>query len=171
MIAAVTDVWKFKVHNWLTVPLLLSGLFYNGLTRDWAGLVDSAFGVLLGIGILLAFYLMGGIGAGDLKLMAGVGAWLGTWMTFFVFLAGALAAGVYAIVLIVLCQNARETMLNLRIIWHRVGAIWRHLGAEDNVETVVGRSDRRRRVIPFAAMMLFGFVGLLILTTWMMHRQ
>jgi prepilin peptidase CpaA len=170
LVAAVTDVWKFKVHNWLTVPLMLSGLVYRGINEGWAGLTDSALGVLLGFGILLILYLMGGMGAGDVKLMAGVGAWLGAWLTFAVFLASALAAGVYAVVLILLCGSMRETLLNLRIIGYRVGAAWRRLGAEDNVESGVDRPDRRRRVIPFAAMMAVGIVALLVLT-WMRTQQ
>src|SRR5262249_45359398 len=160
VVAAVTDVWKFKVHNWLTVPLMLSGLAYRGIVGGWGALSDGAFGVLIGFGVLLILYLMGGMGAGDVKLMAGVGAWLGALPTFAVFLASSLAAGVYAVVLIVLCGSVRETLLNLRIIGYRVGAVWRRLGAEDSVESGVNQTDRRRRVIPFAAMMVVGIVSL-----------
>jgi prepilin peptidase CpaA len=163
IVAAVTDVWKFKVHNWLTVPLMLSGLVYHGIHGGWAALSDSAMGVLLGFGVLLIFYLMGGMGAGDVKLMAGVGAWFGMDLTFFVFLASALAALVYAIALIVFFGSLRETLLNLRIIWHRFGAAWRRLGAEDNIESRVNLADRRRRAIPFAAMMAIGVILLLVL--------
>jgi prepilin peptidase CpaA len=169
LVAAVTDVWRFKVHNWLTVPLMLSGLIYHGLHGGWADLSKSAMGVLLGIGVLLVFYLMGGMGAGDVKLMAGVGAWFGWELTFFVFLASALAALVYAIALIVFFGSLRETVLNLRIIWLRFGAAWRRLGAEDNIESSVTLTDRRRRAIPFAAMMAIGIIALLILL-WLMKR-
>ena len=93
VVAAVTDVWRFKVHNWLTVPLMLSGLIYREVTGGWEHLTDGAWGVMLGFGVLLIFYLMGGMGAGDVKLMAGVGAWLGFQLTLVVFLASALAAG------------------------------------------------------------------------------
>src|SRR5262249_39667660 len=142
----------------------------KGVTDGWAGLSDSALGVLLGFGVLLVFYLMGGMGAGDVKLMAGVGAWLGAGLTLAVFLASALAAGIYAVVLILLYGSLRETALNFRIIWHRISAAWRYFGAEDNVEVGLNRPDRRRRVIPFAAMMAIGIVSLLVLG-WMLKGQ
>jgi prepilin peptidase CpaA len=113
LIAAVTDVWKFKVHNLLTMPLLLSGLLYHGIVGGQAGLGESFLGVLFGFGVLFVFYLMGGMGAGDVKLLAAAGAWLGMPLTFFVFLASASAAGVYAIVLLLLYGRGRETWINL----------------------------------------------------------
>ena len=160
LIAAVTDVWNFKVHNVLTLPLLLSGLAYHGLA---GGLAGSVLGVLFGFASLILFYLLGGMGAGDVKLMAAVGAWLGMPATFFVFLASALAAGLYALVLIVAYGRVRETWVNLQIVWHRLAAIGRHLGADDCVEAGAGRGDRRRRLIPFGAMVA---VGILTLLAW-----
>jgi len=169
LIAALTDLRKFKVHNVLTLPLLLSGLLYHSIVgglsdAGWtAGFLNSLLGVLCGSGILLLFYLMGGMGAGDVKLMAGIGAWLGVQFTFYVFLASSLAAGFYAVVLVVGCGRVRETWVNLKIIWYRVAAIGRHLGAEDRIEAEVNRADRRRRIIPFAAMVA---VGIIIVAVW-----
>src|SRR5207248_19483 len=85
-VAAVTDVWKFKVYNALTLPLVLSGLLYHAVVGGWAGLLGSLLGCLFGFAILFAFFLMGGMGAGDVKLMAAIGAWLGVPATFAVFL-------------------------------------------------------------------------------------
>jgi prepilin peptidase CpaA len=170
LVAAVTDLWKFKVHNLLTLPLLLTGLIYHtvvgGMSETgWAvGFMSSLLGVLCGSGVLLLLYVMGGMGAGDVKLMAGVGAWLALPLTFYVFVASALAGGAYAVVLVVANGRIRETWLNFRIIWLRVSAFGRHLGADDRVEQEVNRADRRRRVIPFAAMIAVGLVGLLILS-------
>jgi prepilin peptidase CpaA len=161
MVAAVTDLWKFKVHNLLTLPLLGAGLLYHGLTGGLAGLAESSLGALCGFAIMIIFYLLGGMGAGDVKLMAGVGAWLGMPLTFSVFLASGLAAGVYAVVLIVTYGKVRETWVNLQILWLRLAAIGRHLAADDCVESEVSQAGRRRRVIPFAAMMVLGLVVLL----------
>ena len=67
LIAAFTDIWKYKVHNVLTLPFLASGLAYHGLTHGWPGLAASLAGALFGFGVLFVFYLMGGMGAGDVK--------------------------------------------------------------------------------------------------------
>ena len=108
LIAAATDIWKFKVYNALTLPLLLGGLIYHAATAGWAGLANSALGLLFGFAILLLFYAMGGMGAGDVKLMAAIGAWLGMPMTFYVFIASGLAGGVYAVALLVCAAACRR---------------------------------------------------------------
>jgi prepilin peptidase CpaA len=162
VVAGLTDIMKFKVYNILTFPLLVSGLVYHALSGGAPGLVGSFLGLALGGGVLLIFYLLGGMGAGDVKFMAGVGAWLGVVLTFYVFLASAIAAGLYALVLIVAFGSVRETFLNLQIIGQRVRMFVRHLGAEEKIESEVRRVDRHRRIIPFAAMMAVGMVGVLV---------
>jgi prepilin peptidase CpaA len=162
LVAAVTDVWKFKVHNLLTLPVLVSGLIYHGFTGGLSGLGWSLLGVLFGFGLLFVFYLMGGMGAGDVKLLAAIGAWLGMPLTFFVFLASALAAGLYAIGLMLRYDRGRDTWIDLQILWHRMRALGRHFAAEDRVEFELRRPEHRRRVIPFAAMVALGLIGLLV---------
>jgi prepilin peptidase CpaA len=159
LIAAVTDVWKFKVYNLLTLPLLAAGVLYHSMRAD---LASSLFGVLFGFGALIALHVIGGMGAGDVKLMAALGAWLGLPLTFHVFIASSLAAGAYAVVLMVVTGKVGETFLNLQVLWMRLVCIGRYLGADDRVEKEVRRADRRRRIIPFAAMVLVGIVGTLL---------
>ena len=160
--AAVTDIRTFKIYHAVTVPLLLSGMAFRLLTGGWPGLFDSLAGAFFGLGSLLVFYLLGGMGAGDVKLMAGVGAWLGMPLTFFVLLAASLAAGVYALVLIVLQHGVGETLVHLQLSWLRLAAIGRRMGVDSRVEDEVKRDDRHRRLIPFAAMILVGIVAALI---------
>ena len=166
--SAVTDLWKFKVHNLITLPLLISGLLFHGIFGGPSEFLGSLAGMVFGFGILVVFYVMGGMGAGDVKLLAAVGAWLGMPLTFVVFLASSLAAGVYALVLVLACGRTRETWINLQIIWHRIAAVGRHLGAEDRVAAEISRPDRRSRVIPFAAMVATGLIALLVYSwaTW-----
>jgi prepilin peptidase CpaA len=162
-VAAITDVWKFKVHNLLTIPLLFSGLVYHGVTGGWEGFAGSLLGILCGFGILIGFYVLGGMGAGDVKLMAALGAWLGPLLTACLFVVSALATGIYAVALIVLYGRVGETWNNLRVAYYRLALLGRHLGSEDRLEEEVNASDRRHRVIPFAAMMALGLSSLLAL--------
>jgi prepilin peptidase CpaA len=106
------------------------------------------------------------MGAGDVKLMAAVGAWLGWTLTFQVFLASAIAAGIYGLVLIIMSHKLLETWMDFQIMWHRFTVLGRHLGADEQLERVeaaVVRNDRRRRVIPFAAMVAVGIVATIVL--------
>jgi len=159
LIAAATDIWKFKVYNALTLPMLLGGLTFHAVTAGWTGLAGSAIGLLFGFVILLIFHARGGMGAGDVKLMAAIGAWLGMPMTFYVFIASGLAAGAYAIVLLVMRDGLQECAIHMQILWLRMTAFSRHLGHDARVESEVKRDDRRRRLIPFAAMVAVGVVA------------
>jgi prepilin peptidase CpaA len=156
-------VWKFKVHNLLTIPLLLSGLVYYGIVGGWEGFVGSVLGSLSGFVILIGFYLLGGMGAGDVKLMAALGAWLGTLPIVCLFIVSALVAGIYALTLILIYGRLGEVWQNLRIVCYRVALLGRYLVSEDRLETEVNAPNRRRRVIPFAAMMGLGLLVLLAL--------
>lgn len=168
LVSAVTDLWRFKVYNLLTIPLLLAGLIYHGIMGGTAELSTSVTGALFGFGILLAPYVMGGMGAGDVKLMSAVGAWLGLPLTYYVFIASSIAAGIYALVLILMSKKMKETWVNLQILWHRFTIFGRYLGADDRVEAEVVKSDRRKRVIPFAAMVAVGILATLI---WLRDSQ
>jgi prepilin peptidase CpaA len=161
MVAAVMDVWKFKVYNALTFPLLLTGLVYHLIAGGMQGFMGSLTGVLAGFAVLFVVYTMGGVGAGDVKLMAAVGAWLGTPLTLYVFAASALASGFYAVVLMLLAGSVRETWINLQVVLFRIMALGHHLGSDVRVEDEMKRADRRRRLVPFGAMVAVGFATIL----------
>ena len=149
LIAAVTDVWKFKVYNLLTFPLLASGLMYHAFYGGLAGLAGSAVSAAAGFALMIMLYTIGGMGAGDVKFVTALGAWLGVPLTLYVLIAGCVATGVYAAVLLVAASSWRETFLNMQILWLRLSCLSRHLGSEDRVETEVKRPDRRRHSSPF----------------------
>jgi prepilin peptidase CpaA len=161
LIAAVMDVWKFKVYNALTIPLLLTGLLYHGVAGGIPGLQTSLMGLLFGFGVLIVIYAMGGMGAGDVKLMAAVGAWLGMPLTFYVFALSALASGAYAAVLILASGNLRESWIELQVVLFRIMAFGHYLGADGRLEAELKRPDRHQRLVPFGAMLAVG-LGLIL---------
>lgn len=75
--AVVWDLKTQKIPNLLTYPMILTGMVMHGISGGWIGIADSALGMIMGIAIFIIPYLMGGMGAGDSKLMGGVGAILG----------------------------------------------------------------------------------------------
>jgi prepilin signal peptidase PulO-like enzyme (type II secretory pathway) len=111
---------------------------------------------------MIVLYWVGGMGAGDVKFVTAIGVWLGLPLTLYVMTAGCIAAGVYALVLMVSAPSLKETILNIQILWIRLVCLGRHIGSEDWVETELNRPDRRRRLIPFSAMMAIGLVATLV---------
>jgi prepilin peptidase CpaA len=101
VVAAVIDGYKLKVPNWITFPMVMGGWVYCGLVHGWSGVGWSLVGTAVGLACLLPLYAIGGMGAGDVKLMAGVGAWLGGTVTFQAFLVSAAVGGVLAVLMVV----------------------------------------------------------------------
>ncbi|HEX7376113.1 MAG TPA: A24 family peptidase [Pirellulales bacterium] len=97
VVAAAIDGWKLKVPNWLTYPLIASGWIYSGLAFGWEGFAYSLLGTLAGLAMLMPLYAIGGMGAGDVKLLAGVGAWAGAMTTAYSFCLSAVIGGAIAI--------------------------------------------------------------------------
>ena len=75
--AAVTDVRARHIPNWLTLTVALSGLAQS--LTPWAVTTpaQAIYGLVAGFAVTFLLYSVGGRGAGDVKLTAGIGAWLG----------------------------------------------------------------------------------------------
>ncbi len=100
VVAAIIDGRELKVPNWITFPMVASGWVYSATLSaypGWEGLVYSLIGTAIGLGLLLPAYAIGGMGAGDVKLMAGIGAWLWGTVTAYAFAVSAVVGGVIAI--------------------------------------------------------------------------
>jgi prepilin peptidase CpaA len=110
IVAAVIDGFELKVPNWITFPMILSGWLYS-LTFGWEVFGWSMFGTLVGLVLLLPAYAIGGMGAGDVKLLAGVGAWVYGVHTFYAFCISAIVGAVLA-VLMVLARRAWKRHYN-----------------------------------------------------------
>ena len=102
IISAIIDFRSQKIPNLLTYPVMAIALGYHFVMSGPDGLLFSAGGLAVGIAILILPYLMGGMGAGDVKLMGAVGAILGARGVFVAFLFSAIAGGIYALILLLL---------------------------------------------------------------------
>lgn len=76
-VAAGEDIVRRRISNWIPLAAAVAGLAWNASQAGWSGIGGSVAGMAAGFGVFLVFYLLGGMGGGDVKLMAGFGAVLG----------------------------------------------------------------------------------------------
>jgi prepilin peptidase CpaA len=108
LVAAVGDWRERRIRNWLTLCIACTGLMH-GISAPGASLQTALLGLLVGFALMLPQFMLGALGAGDVKLMAGVGAWLGAVGVLEVFL-GASVIGL-VIVLVQCALKGRLTIL------------------------------------------------------------
>ncbi|HYC55236.1 MAG TPA: prepilin peptidase [Candidatus Binatia bacterium] len=102
VIAAVTDIIGQRVPNWLTLSALLLAVTLHTIASGTDGLLFSLAGFGAGFALLIPFYALGGMGAGDVKLLAAVGAFMGAKQVLWVFIFAGLFGGLYAVGLLVM---------------------------------------------------------------------
>lgn len=108
IVAAVIDGRELKVPNWITFPLIISGWLASGIIYGWGGVGASLWGTAIGLGLLLPAYAIGGMGAGDVKLLAGVGAWVGASQTFWAFMVSAIIGAIIAVIMVAVSRKWRH---------------------------------------------------------------
>jgi prepilin peptidase CpaA len=99
-LAAREDLLRQRIPNSLNAIALTLGVGTASMAGGWSGFADSIGGALVGCAALLPFYVLHGMGAGDVKLMAAAGAFLGPGGALFS-AAAALVAGLILALLIV----------------------------------------------------------------------
>ena len=100
--AATIDLRSQKIPNIITYPSILIALTYHTIINGTEGLLFSAGGIAIGTALLIIPYLMGGMGAGDAKLMGTIGGFIGAKAAFYAFLNIAAVGGVYALILVII---------------------------------------------------------------------
>lgn len=159
LFAALTDVWRFKIYNFQTIPMMVSGVIYHTIVNGAEGLFGSVCGLIFGVIILLLPFLMGGLGAGDVKLLAAIGAWLGMPMTLYVFIASGFASGLCAFLMLAFQRSFPDALFHVHVMWQRLTSFITLPNREEWMQPVVPAHDQRRRVIPYGAMIAFGIVA------------
>ncbi len=91
--AAVWDVRQHRIPNWLTLPGVVAGIVLRSALLGWKGFGSAVAGCVLGGGVLLLFYMIRAMGAGDVKLMAAIGSLVGPSQAMNIVLATAICGG------------------------------------------------------------------------------
>ena len=109
VIACVTDVRWRRIPNVLVAVLAAAGFAFSVEVEPWwPGLLRASTGLVLGFSIWIIFHVAGGMGAGDVKLFAAAGAWLGPAGAWRAALVAALVGGVLSLAALVWQRRTRE---------------------------------------------------------------
>jgi prepilin peptidase CpaA len=115
--AAVYDIRYRRIPNWLTLAGVLLGFAINfGIGPPEGGVLFALEGFLLAFGLYMFLYVLRAMGAGDVKLMAAVGALVGWERWFGVFLVTAIVGGVMALALVAVRGRLKRTFFNVGFI-------------------------------------------------------
>jgi len=105
--ASGEDLWRRNISNWIPATALLGALGVQALNHGWQGLGQWFLGGLCGFSVFFIFFLLGGMGGGDVKLMAGFGAILGPSRLLEAALLTAGIGGIIAMVVVMKQEAAR----------------------------------------------------------------
>jgi prepilin peptidase CpaA len=149
-VATFTDIRSRRIPNWLVLPFLLAGIGVSAWTRGWAGVSHSMGGFGLAVLIYGLLFFLGGMGMGDVKLFAAIGAWIGPWQLLVALLLTSIAGGVMA-----LCWAAFGGFLGELFSGTADIVIgWKKRGLRPHPERVL--SNPKSRKMPYAPAIAIG---------------
>jgi len=147
-VATLTDLRSRRIPNWLVLPFLVAGVAVSGLLHGWHGVWMSLAGIALALGTFGVLFFMGGMGAGDVKLCAAIGAWIGPWQLLIALVITGLVGGVMALAWAVWGGFLKDLFANTgNLIFG-----WKQRGTLDDP-----KSQARRR-LPYAPAIAIGTV-------------
>ncbi len=113
ILAAGCDIRSRRIPNALVGPALALGLSLHLAMDGWRGLLSSFAAVCIAGGIFLIFFIAGGMGGGDVKLIAALASIVGLGYTGYLLVFTALAGGVMGVGLALLHGQLRQTFFNM----------------------------------------------------------
>jgi len=155
VVAAVIDGMILKVPNWLTFPFILCGWIHWTIESGLGGFGWSLGGTVVGMVLLLVLRNVGGMGAGDVKLLAGVGAWLGALVTLKAFAATAIVGGVMAIVMIMISGNWHKHYAMAHQILHE----WKTIRNPTQLAAIARERKPNMKLLPYGIPMAIGSIA------------
>jgi len=123
-LACATDLRAARIPNILTFGSILAGVLFHLLAPGGSGAAAAALGMLAGLLVFFPIFALGALGAGDVKLMAALGTWIGWQPVIYVALYGAVAGGVLAVIIAMWQGYLRKALQNITALvryWSLVG--------------------------------------------------
>ena len=143
--ATFTDVRSRRIPNWLVLPFLVLGIVVSGCLYGWHGVGSSLAGAATGFLIYGFLFWMGGMGAGDVKLCAAIGAWIGPGQLLISLVFTGLAGGAMALIWALCGGFLKELFLHTGDL---------AFGSKERGEVVL--SNPLRRKMPYAPAIALG---------------
>ncbi|OCT14284.1 hypothetical protein A8709_26000 [Paenibacillus pectinilyticus] len=131
-----------RLPNKLTMFGVLAGLLFHAVNEGWSGLVVAIIGALTGFLVVLILYLLGGLGAGDVKLFAAIGAMMGVLFVLQTLMYAILCAGFIG--LIILLWKSQMKVTSHKLVRWLFTIVVQH-----NLETLVEIKDQKNIKFPF----------------------
>ena len=153
--AAYIDGKQLRVPNWMTFPMVLAGLVYNSWAGGWVGFEMAFSGMLVGLLCLLPLYAVGGMGAGDVKLMAGIGAWVGGWITFYAFAVSTVVGAFMAVWMAYRQGRLAHHYANFQMIL----AEWLHVKNPRELATIAAERKHTMLLLPYGIPICIGTIA------------
>jgi prepilin peptidase CpaA len=148
-VACGCDLRTRRIPQILTLGGALAGFAFHFASGGWGGAASSAAGWALGIAIFLAPFALGGLGAGDVKLLGALGAWLGPGDVIWLALYSGVAGGVLAVLVSLATGYLSQALANVRLLITH----WIVNGVRPLPELTLqhGRSPRLAYAVPILA--------------------
>jgi len=149
VLACITDFRSRRIPNVLTFGASAAALVFFGFTNGWAGSLWSLAGWAVGCGLFLPWFLLGGMGAGDVKLLAALGAWVGPATAVWIALYAGIAGGVLGVVVSLYGGDLARVLGN---VWGLL-MFWRVMGVQPHPELTLrtGHGPRLPYAFPITA--------------------
>lgn len=155
IVAAYIDGRQLRVPNWITFPMVLSGIAYHAWCSGLEGTGQALVGMCVGLICLLPLYSVGGMGAGDVKLMAGVGAWLGATVTFYAFCVSTVVGAVLAVLMVAKRKAFAKHYANCLMILSEFA----HVKNPRELSQIAAERKPNMLLLPYAIPICLGSIG------------
>lgn len=160
IVAAWIDGKELRVPNWITFPMVLSGLVFCTYTAGWSGLGAGLIGMSVGLLTLLPLYAVGGMGAGDVKLMAGIGAWLGWEITFYAFCVSTVVGAIMAVCMALYKKSFKKHYDNFLLI----ALEWMQVRNPRELSKIAADRKPSMLLLPYGIPICIGSIGYFLYT-------
>jgi prepilin peptidase CpaA len=155
--AAVTDLRSRRIPNVLTFGLILTGLAQSFVaTAGTVSPVQALLGFAAGFVLTFPMFAIGAIRGGDVKLIAGVGAWVGPWPVLAIFVAETVIGMVIVLAQALVQGRLKLLLRNTAVVGMNIAHL-RDFGL-DHVATTGNECRSINRPLPYAVPVLLGSI-------------